>query len=361
MILSIEEDVGRWKQIVRGRIRRDLKRFMSSGEIVGRKGKDTVSIPLPSVQLPRFRFGNNDQGVGQGEPGDGQGEGGRGQAGDNAAEHAIEVEVTLEELAAIMGEELALPRIEPKGHKNVVSKRDRYSRISTVGPESLRHFRRTYREALQRQIGAGTYAPDAPKVVPISHDKRYRSRKEDKKPERNAVVLYMMDVSGSMGEAQKEIVRMEAFWIDTWLASQYDGVETRFIIHDAAAKEVDRETFFHTKESGGTLISTAYKLCLRILEEDYPASEWNVYPFHFSDGDNWSAADTKECVRLLREELLPRVNVFCYGQVTSEYGSGQFIHDLSRDFPADERVIVSKIENKEMIRDSIVTFLGKGR
>lgn len=365
MILGIEEDAGRWREIVRGRIRRDLKKFMSSGELVGRKGKDSVSIPMPQVQLPRFRFGKNDQGVGsgKGDPGDalGGGEPGAGQAGESPGEHATEVEVSIEELATIMGEELALPRIEPKGHKNVVSKKDRYTRISTVGPESLRHFRRTYRQALQRQIGAGTYQPEDPKVIPIRPDRRYRSWKEDRKPERNAVILYMMDVSGSMGEAQKEIVRMEAFWIDTWLSSQYDGLETRFIIHDAQAKEVDRETFFHTKESGGTLISSAYKLCARIIEEHFPSDEWNIYPFHFSDGDNWSAADTKDCLRILQDVLLPKANVFCYGQVTSEYGSGQFIHDLERGFPSDDRVILSKIENKDGIRDSIVTFLGKGK
>jgi uncharacterized sporulation protein YeaH/YhbH (DUF444 family) len=67
-----------------------------------------------------------------------------------------------------------------------------------------------------------------------------------------------MDVSGSMTDEQKEIVRTEAFWIDTWLSSQYDGIETRYIIHDAVAKEVDEQTFYHTRESGGTRISSAY-------------------------------------------------------------------------------------------------------
>ena len=71
----------------------------------------------------------------------------------------------------------------------------------------------------------------------------------------------MMDVSGSMTDEQKEIVRTEAFWIDTWLSSQYDGIETRYIIHDAVAKEVDEHTFYHTRESGGTRISSAYKVC----------------------------------------------------------------------------------------------------
>ena len=127
----------------------------------------------------------------------------------------------------------------------------------------------------------------------------------------------MMDVSGSMGEEQKEIVRIESFWIDTWLRSQYKGLETRFIIHDAMAKEVDRDTFFRTRESGGTMISSAYKLCADIVEAEYPVDQWNIYPFHFSDGDNWSADDTRLCLSLLRDKIIPFSNVFCYGQVES--------------------------------------------
>src|SRR5690606_6886830 len=151
-------------------------------------------------------------------------------------------------------------------------------------------------------------------IVPIKRDLRYRTLKKVAKPAANAVVIYMMDVSGSMGEEQKEIVRLESFWINTWLQRNYKGLETRFIIHDAAAKEVDEKTFFATSESGGTLISSAYKLCKAMIEKDYPPSDWNIYPFHFSDGDNWSGEDTKLCIQLLKDYFLPQVNQFGYGQ-----------------------------------------------
>ena len=369
---KIERDVRRFRKIVRGKIRDDLRKYMSSGELIGRKGKEYVSIPLPQISLPRFRYGDNEGGVGSGdgEEGDALGKGkdgegdGAGKAGEAPGQHILEVDISIAELAQIMGEELELPRIEPKGERNIVAKKDRYNRIAPQGPDSLRHFRRTYKQALQRQIAAGSYNPKDPAIIPIRKDMRYRSWTEDKRPERNAVIIYMMDVSGSMGAEQKEIVRMEAFWIDTWLQSQYDGLETRFIIHDATAREVDRETFFHTRESGGTLISTAYKLCQQMIDTDYPSSEWNIYPFHFSDGDNWSGSDTRECMALLKERMLPDVNAFCYGQVESEYGSGQFYKDLQGAFggdSADERVILSRIENKDAVMDSIKTFLGKGR
>ncbi|MDZ4224886.1 MAG: DUF444 family protein, partial [bacterium] len=145
------------------------------------------------------------------------------------------------------------------------------------------------------------------------------------------------------------------------LRSQYQNLQTRYIIHDAVAREVDRETFFHTRESGGTIISSAYKLCLKILEEQYNLNEWNVYPFHFSDGDNWSGNDTEECLKLLEEKFFPICNVFCYGQVESEYGSGQFLKDLQGRFPTHDKLTISKIPNKEAIVASIKQFLGKGK
>lgn len=190
---------------------------------------------------------------------------------------------------------------------------------------------------------------------------RYRSWKEEKVPETNAVIIYMMDVSGSMGDEQKEIVRIESFWIDTWLRSQYEGLETRYIIHDAVAREVDRETFFHTRESGGTMISSAYRLCAEMVVNDYPAEDWNIYPFHFSDGDNWSMDDTDVCMGILKEQLLPASNIFCYGQVVSAYGSGQFIKDLRENYGEHDRVLLSEIPDRDAIMQSIKDFLGTGR
>jgi sporulation protein YhbH len=369
MSLKIDQDHSRFRNIVRGRIRQNLRKYISQGEMVGRKGKDLVSIPIPQIDIPRFRFGDRQQGgAGQGsgetgdpvggeqgdEPADGR------KAGQGAGEHIVEVDVTLDELAAILGEELELPDIRDKGKSKIINAKDRYTGVRRVGPESLRHFRRTYREALKRQISTGSYSPDKPVIVPIPDDKRFRSWKTEAEPVANAVIIYMMDVSGSMGDEQKEIVRIESFWIDAWLQKQYHGLESRFIIHDAVAREVDRETFFHTRESGGTMISSAYKLCSQLVDDHYPPEEWNIYPFHFSDGDNWSMDDTLACVEILKEKILPRCNMFAYGQVESPYGSGQFIKDLRDHFGKDERVVTSEIRDKDAIVGSIKEFLGKG-
>jgi uncharacterized sporulation protein YeaH/YhbH (DUF444 family) len=360
VVLPIDNDLDRFEKIVRGRVRKDLKKYMGSDEMLGRQGKKVVSIPIPEIRIPRFRYGKNEQGgVGQGEGDEGEGVGQ--EAGDQPGEHMLEAEISLEELAEILHEELELPRIEPRGQKEVSSARSKYTGISMVGPESLRHTKRTYRQALKRQIAAGTYDPQKPVIIPIREDRRYRSFETEHEPSSAAVIIYIMDVSGSMGQKQKDIVRLETFWIDTWLRHNYRNIETRFIIHDAKAREVDRDTFFRTRESGGTLISTAYKVAVEILEADYPMADWNIYLFQFSDGDNWSGSDTRTCMQLLQEKILPVANMFGYGQVDSDYGSGQFYTDLQENYGSDERVILSRIPDRDAIMDSIRELLGKGR
>jgi uncharacterized sporulation protein YeaH/YhbH (DUF444 family) len=361
----IERDHQRFRKIVRGKVKTNLSKYISRGEMIGKKGKDLVSIPLPQIEPPQFRYGQKGSGgAGQGDgdigqalgpPQPGQGHG----AGDQPGGHILEVELSLEELAAILGEELSLPRIEPRGKKNIVTTRDRYTGIRQAGPESLRHFKRTFKRALKRQISSQVYDPERPIVVPIREDKQYRSWKEIQKPESVAVIVYMMDVSGSMTDEQKEIVRIEAFWIDTWIKAHYKGVENVYIIHDAAAQEVDEHTFYHTRESGGTKISAAYDLCDKIVAARYPPDAWNIYAFHFSDGDNWGD-DIPHCLELLKDKLLPKLNLFGYGQVESPYGSGEFYEHVN-ELSDRKNVVCSRIPDRDAILGSIKEFLGTGR
>ena len=364
--MKIEQDHNRFKDIVRGRIKKNLRKYISHSDMIGKKGKEFVNIPVPQIDLPKFKYGKNQGGIGQGEgqegdpvgQGDGD-EGGIGQAGEGAGQHLTEVEVSFDELADMLAEELELPRIEPRGNKQLESKYDKYTGIRRTGPESLHHYKRTFKEALKRQISLGTYNPDKPVIIPIKDDKRYKSWNTITEPQSNALIVYMMDVSGSMWDEQKNIVRTEAFWINTWVKRHYDGIETRYIIHDAVAQEVDEERFFTTRESGGTIISSAYILADKILKEEYPPEEWNIYLFHFSDGDNWSKDDTKKCVDLIRNQFLGKVNFFGYGQVESPHGSGQFYIDLEKAFTEEEEIILSKIKNRDAIPSSIKEFFGK--
>src|SRR6202045_3065452 len=348
---KIERDHQRFKKLVRGKVKSNLSKYISRGEMIGKKGNDPVSIPLPQINIPQFRYGaKGSGGVGQGEGqpgtplGPGHGEKNAG-AGDQPGGHILEVELTMEELASILGEELALPRIEPRGKKNITSQRDRYTGIRQAGPESLRHFKRTFKRALKRQIASQIYDPARPIVLPIRADKQYRSWKEVQQPQSVAVIIYMMDVSGSMTDEQKEIVRIESFWIDTWIKAHYQGVETVYIIHDAAAQEVDEHTFYHTRESGGTKISSAYTLANKIIDARYPPDQWNIYAFHFSDGDNWGD-DIPHCLEILQQKLLPRVNLFGYGQVESPYGSGEFYEYIHEMLGQKKNIVCSRIPDR---------------
>ena len=365
-MLNIDNDIQRFKDICKGRIRDELKRYVSSGELIGQQGGKPVSVPIRRLGIPRLRHGKNPQGVGQGEGGEGQaapgqdGEPGPGQAGTDPAEHMLEVEFSVDELTDILAEELELPRIEPKGAADLDTARPKYTGIAQQGPESLRHGKRTYKQALKRHIAEGSFDPKRPRVIPLRGDRRYRAAEVEPKPHSRAVLVYMMDVSGSMGTEQKETVRTEVFWLDAWIKRHYEHVATRYIVHDAKAREVDRDTFFRTREAGGTMISSAYGLAAELIDREHPPADWNVYAFHFSDGDNGTRDDTEKSLALLRERILPAVNQFAYVQVKGPWGSGK-MHDELEQGIDDEKLVLSKVHSRDAILGSLKEVLGRGR
>jgi uncharacterized protein len=160
-----------------------------------------------------------------------------------------------------------------------------------------------------------------PTCHPFKDDRRYRSWQHDAEPEANAAIIYMMDVSGSMTDEQKEIVRTESFWIDTWLKSQYEAWSGGTSSTTRSAKEVDEHTFYHTRESGGTRISSAYKVCRRSSHRDFPGRlEHLLLPVLRRRQLGRRQASRP---RNARENCCPVCNLFCYGQVESPYGSGE--------------------------------------
>ena len=297
-MLNIDRDLGRFRDIVKGRVRKDLRKYMSSGELIGRQGNKTVSVPIHSIGIPRLRYGENKQGIGQGDGDDGD-QPGRGPEARRQRRRAH-----------------ARDRIHGRRAR-------RHPRRGTGAPRAS--SRRGTRRARSIQVEVqGHLAPSVrsrcgTSSAPTGRRCSARSRRErsiprgrsssrsrrtsatapcveEKEPRSAAVIVYMMDVSGSMGKEQKEIVRSEAFWIDTWLRHNYDDVETRFIIHDAAAREVDRETVLpHPRVGRHADLQRVQALRSRSSRTTTRPTEWNIYPFHFSDGDNWSQSDTAHC------------------------------------------------------------------
>ena len=171
----------------------------------------------------------------------------------------------------------------------------------------------------------------------------------------------MMDVSGSMTDEQKEIVRIEAFWIDTWLKAHYQGIETVYIIHDAVGPGGRRAHVLpHARERRHEDQLGLQAVRTRSSTRATRRTQWNVYAFHFSDGDNWGD-DIPKCIELLTEKLLPKLNLFGYGQVESPYGSGEFFEYIHELLDEHENVVVSRIPDREAILGSIKEFLKTGR
>jgi len=170
----------------------------------------------------------------------------------------------------------------------------------------------------------------------------------------------MRDVSGSMGEFEKYITRSFYFWMVRFLRTNYQNVKIVFLTHHTEAKEVDEETFFKLGESGGTRVSSAYQLALDTIEQRYDPAQWNIYPFHFSDGDNWGDEDNKRCVALVRK-LMAQCNIFGYGEIRSR--SFSTVSTLMSAFSEidDERFIGLTIGDKKEVYPALKRFFnGRG-
>jgi uncharacterized protein len=154
-----------------------------------------------------------------------------------------------------------------------------------------------------------------PYLDPI--DLRYRSRIRVPVPTSKAVMFCLMDVSGSMDEARKELSKRFFILLYLFLTRHYEKIELVFIRHHTQAQEVDEENFFHARETGGTVVSSALVLMEEIIKARYSPSEWNIYGAQASDGDNWHH-DSGRCRELLNDSLLPLVRYFAYVQVAEE-------------------------------------------
>ena len=172
-----------------------------------------------------------------------------------------------------------------------------------------------------------------------------------------------MDVSGSMGEFKKYIARSFYFWMVRFLRTKYDNVEIVFISHHTEAREVTEEQFFTQGESGGTVVSSAYQLALDIIGARYNPRDWNIYPFHFSDGDNYYS-DNEEAVRLA-DELIKTCNLFGYGEIGEEgassyrRSSGALLSIFSDRLKNKERFVGVRIDDKEDVYPALKEFFGK--
>ena len=159
-------------------------------------------------------------------------------------------------------------------------------------------------------------------------DLRYNRFQATPVPTAQAVMFCLMDVSGSMTEDMKDLAKRFFLLLHLFLQRQYEHVDLVFIRHTSEAKEVDEETFFNSRESGGTVVSTALAEMRRIVDERYPVDEWNIYAAQASDGDNY-ASDSATCVELLTEAVLPVCQYFAYVEVYDPRQAEIFLSNLN--------------------------------
>ncbi|GHG64415.1 UPF0229 protein [Alishewanella longhuensis] len=148
-----------------------------------------------------------------------------------------------------------------------------------------------------------------------SFDLRFRNYQKRPEPTSKAVMFCLMDVSGSMDQATKEMAKRFYILLYLFLSRTYKNVEVVYIRHHTQAKEVDEQEFFYSQETGGTIVSSALKLMLDIVQKRYNPQEWNIYAAQASDGDNW-AEDSAPCAKLLAEQLLPLLRYYAYIEIT---------------------------------------------
>lgn len=314
------QDQARHQEKVREAVRQNLPDLVSEENIILSDGKQIIKVPIRSLDEYRFIYNyNKSKHVGQGDGSssvgdvvgvDPSGSGGAGEgAGDQPGEDVIEAEVTLEEIETMLFAELELPFLSPKDKNRLETKDIRFNDIRKKGLSSNIDKKRTILENLRRNALSGN-----PGIHGISPDDlRYKTWEEIVQPTSNAVVLAMMDTSGSMGSFEKYVARTFFFWMTRFLRHRYENVEIVFIAHHTEAREVSEDEFFNRGESGGTICSSAYMKALEIIDSRYPPSSYNIYPFHFSDGDNLTS-DNERCVKLIGE-MLKRTNLFGYGEV----------------------------------------------
>ncbi|WP_025093302.1 sporulation protein YhbH [Bacillus safensis] len=317
------DDQQRHQKKVKEAIKNNLPDLVTEESIIMSNGKDVVKIPIRSLDEYKIRYnydknkhvgqGDGDSEVGDVVARDGsdskQGQGKGQGAGDQAGEDYYEAEVSLMDLEEALFRELELPNLKQKELDDIIVEQIEFNDIRKTGLTGNIHKKRTMLSAFKRNAMTGS-----PSFYPIyPEDIKYKTWNEVTKPESKAVVLAMMDTSGSMGLWEKYMARSFFFWMTRFLRTKYETVDIEFIAHHTEAKVVDEEYFFSRGESGGTICSSVYRKALELIDERYPPSRYNIYPFHFSDGDNLTS-DNARCVKLV-SEIMKKANLFCYGEV----------------------------------------------
>jgi hypothetical protein len=358
----------RFLQRYKGQIKEAVARAIKGRSITDMENGEKVSIPVKDVNEPNF--GHAHGGVWEAvQPGNqeylkgdqiprpqgGAGGKGKGQASDsdNPSEDDFAFQLSREEFLNYFFEDLELPNLVKTQLASTTDFKSKRAGYTTSGTSSSLHVLRSLRGALGRRIAVGGKSskrlkqaetelfdllqklddPKDARIVALKQeihhlrlrllaipfidpfDLRYSNRVKVPMPSTQAVMFCLLDVSGSMDEQKKDIAKRFFILLYLFLTKAYEKIEVVFIRHHTSALEVDEENFFHSRESGGTIVSSALKLLTEIIKERYSGAEWNAYVAQASDGDNWDN-DSATCREILNDTVMPLVQYYAYVEIT---------------------------------------------
>jgi len=331
--------IDRNKKYVKEAIDRTIERT----KIKDIQNKRKVTIPADTLDEPTFTH-SDDKGIRRvvrsgnrrfvkGDLVDkpqGGGQGGRASDDPTKGQDDFQFELTKEEFLDILFEDMALPNyVKESIKKDFKTKRVRAG-YSPDGAISQLNLKKTFEKSLARRIAAkGSLEARVAAAETEEEKERERNRKppfleevdmrfnhyaQRKYPARHAVMFCLMDVSGSMSDHHKDLAKRFFLLLYLFLERQYDSIDIRFIRHTTTAEEVDEETFFYDRETGGTLVSTVFHKMMEIVGKEYDTDKTNIYVAQASDGDNWES-DNNELVNVIEHRVLPVVQYMAYLEV----------------------------------------------
>lgn len=367
------EDRRRHRQLVEKSIKENLGDILSEESIIGEEKNKKFKIPIRGIKEYQFVYGRNSKGVasGTGEEKRGrkigncmsEGAKGKGVPGNKEGEDIYETEITLEELLDYITEDFDLPNLDKKRYSEIITestgKKKGYQRYG-INPRLAK--KKTVMSKIARKQGKKRALAEAGIETEIERfpfreeDLRYYRVKKKPKRESNAVMIFIMDVSGSMDSTKKYLARSFFFVLSKFLRKKYNNIAFEFISHTTVAKRVDEYEFFHKAESGGTYISSGLRLALDLIEDKYPPNMWNIYPVYASDGDNWTE-DNEKAMKSVKE-LCSVSNMFGYAELLPSTYSTTMYYRFLKEIK-EENFVPVIVKDKKDLWEALKLMLNK--
>jgi uncharacterized protein len=352
----------------RGQIKKAVADAISQRSVTDLDKGEKVSIPTRDISEPFFHHGsggarervhpgNKEFSTGdhikRPQSGSGQGKGTEGSE-DGQGQDEFAFELTREEFLQFFFEDLELPNLVKTRLSTIKDVKKVRAGYKNDGTPSNINVIRSLRGAMGRRIALRspyqqqikeieaeliwllkTRSEHDPIIMELrqkledlrkkvqnipfidTFDLRYNNRIDQPRPTTQAVMFCIMDVSGSMGRDEKDMAKRFFMLLYMFLTRTYEKIQVVFISHHTVANEVDEEAFFYSRETGGTVVSSALTLMSHIIKERYPSSDWNIYAAQASDGDNWHN-DSPICRKIMEEEIMPYTQYYAYIEITED-------------------------------------------